>query len=135
MESGIKEENPYERLYYKYKSIKDLIDKIKPDFVVLEEVHFNRNFKTFRLLAQMQGMILGILMELDMGFTIIEPSTWRKFVGIKDRKREDQKKSAIARAKDIFVLDGLTDDEAEAILIGCWAIRNLYKKEQREMVS
>lgn len=125
--------DPYERLKQQYNKFKDLFHKVQPCFVVIEEIHFHRNFKTFQLLAQLQGLILSVLLNEDVGFVFIESSAWRSFVGIKDRKRAEQKLSAIVLAEEMFDLNDLTDDEAEALLIGHWAVNNLI--EQKEVVK
>lgn len=126
--------DPYERLKQQYNKFKDLFHKEQPCFVVIEEIHFHRNFKTFQILAQLQGLILSVLLNEDVGFVFIESSAWRSFVGIKDRKRAEQKLSAIELAEQMFSLNDLTDDEAESLLIGHWAVNNLIT-EQKEVTK
>lgn len=108
-----------------YEEIKNFIRQIKPDYVCIEGTQFQNNQKVFKLLSQMQGMVFALLVDLDIGFCIIEPSSWKSFAGIKSRKREDQKKETIEFVKKNYKVKEPTDDEADSIAIGHWAINNL----------
>ena len=111
-----------------YFLIRDLLRQRSPDFVVLEGVQFQNNYKTYSQLSQMQGIVFSILFELDIGFCIIEPNSWRKFVDVKGRKRVEQKAAAIEKVKEVFGIDA-EEDVAEAICIGLWGVNNVGKKE------
>ena len=47
LDADPKEKKPIERMYQMYFKIKELIDDIKPDFVVIEGVQFQNNYKTY----------------------------------------------------------------------------------------
>ena len=49
---------------------------------------------------------------------------WRKHSAIKGRKRAEIKESAIVKVKELYDLD-VSEDEAEAILIGEWSAVNI----------
>jgi Holliday junction resolvasome RuvABC endonuclease subunit len=104
-----------------------LIDEIKPNFIVFEDIQFQQNYGTFKQLSQLQGILMAELFKLDIGFHIIEPSAWKSFCGIKGRKREEQKKNTQAFVKMMYKV-GVSEDEADAIGIGFWAINNIKVK-------
>ena len=105
----------------------ELIDKYKPDFIVFEDIQFQQNYGTFKQLGQLQGILMAYLFKLDVGFQIIEPSAWKSSCGIKGRKREEQKKNTQAFVKMMYKVN-VSEDEADAIGIGFWAINNIKIK-------
>jgi len=107
--------------------ISGILDECQPTFVCIEGIQYQNSMRVFGLLAQVQGIIFQMLFERNIGFVIIEPTAWRSYLGIKGRKRADQKAAAIQRVSEEFGLD-VTDDEAEAILIGLWGRDNLKEK-------
>lgn len=124
VESDSKEKKPIERMYQMYFKIKDLIENINPNFVTIEGVQFQNNYKTYSQLSQMQGIILSLLFERNIGFIIIEPTAWKAFCSIKGRKRIEQKSNTIQMVKDKFGLE-LSEDICDSIGIGLWTINNV----------
>ena len=120
LDSNPNEKNPIERMKEQYDLMKKLIKKIKPDFIVFEHCQFQNNYSTFQQLSQMQGVLMALLFERNIGFEIVEPTKWKSFCKVKGRKRIEQKTSAIQIIKDIYNLD-VSEDEADAILIGTWS--------------
>ena len=115
------EKNYIERLKEMNEMIVDLIEKAKPDYVVIEEIQYQNNQLTYKQLSQLQGIIMAYLFKIDIGFTIIEPSAWKAFCNIKGKKRDEQKTNTIKFVKAKFGID-VSEDEADAISIGIWAI-------------
>jgi len=62
--------------------------------------------------------------KIDIGFTIVKPSEWKSKCGIKGRKREEQKLNTQIFVKDKYGFD-CSEDEADAIGIGTWAISKI----------
>jgi Holliday junction resolvasome RuvABC endonuclease subunit len=96
------------------------IKKYSPDKVVLEEVAQQSNALTLKLLARIQGIIIGFCAAHDIDTYIVEPSKWRSKLHFKQGsgvKREELKAQAIKYVKDVYKLD-LSEDECEAICIG-----------------
>lgn len=116
--------SPYERMKYMGDCIAKIIDKRNPKFIVIEQVQFQRNYKTYSQLSQLQGVLFHILFERGKEFTLVEPTKWRAYVGIKGRNRQEQKASAIQAVYDKYEVE-VTDDIADAIGIGLWAIDNV----------
>ena len=103
-----------------------LMDIIQPVFVVFEDVHFQRNYGTFQQLSQLQGVVMAHLFKLNVGFQIIQPSAWKSFCEIKGRKRVEQKRNTQIFVKDKYNIEA-SEDEADAIGIGTWAINKILK--------
>ena len=123
-------EPAYVRMKYMGKQIKNLIRRCKPDHVVIEQVQFQRNYKVYSQLSQLQGVIMQILFEKEIDFTLVEPTKWRSFGGIKNRKRDETKEAAIQAVKDKYFVE-VSEDTAEAIGIGLWAIENVEDNNEK----
>lgn len=98
----------------------DTIAKYDPDKVVIEEVAQQSNAQTLKLLARIQGIIIGFCAAHNIDTYIIEPTKWRSALSFKlgpKVKREDLKAQAIKYIKDTYGLE-LDEDECEAICIG-----------------
>lgn len=120
----VSDKNPIERMKLMSEKIIELISYICPNFIVFEDVQFQRNYATYQQLSQMQGVIMAHLFKLNIGFQIIEPSGWKSVCKIKGRKREEQKKNTQIFVKNKYNVDA-SEDEADAIGIGTWAIKNI----------
>lgn len=104
--------------------IKKLIQRVKPNYIVFEDVQFQRNKGVFKTLSQMQGALIMVCFELDIGFTIIEPSAWKSYCAIKGKNREEQKPNTQKFVKIKFKKD-CNEDEADSIAIGWWSVNNI----------
>lgn len=96
-----------------------VIEKYSPDKVVIEEVAQQSNPLTLKLLARIQGVIIGFCAAHNIETYIIEPSKWRSTLHFKigaGVKREELKAQAIKYVKDIYDLEA-TEDECEALCI------------------
>ena len=96
------------------------IKKYSPEKVVLEEVAQQSNALTLKLLARIQGIIIGFCAAHNIETYIVEPSKWRSKLHFEQGpkvKREELKAQAIQYVKDIYGL-ALSEDECEAICIG-----------------
>ncbi len=111
-----------------YDLIKELIIQENPDFVGLESTQFQNNYQSYATLSQMQGVIFGILFELNKAFTCVEPTKWKAFCSIKGRKRHEQKLATIQMVKDKFGIE-VSEDVADAIGIGIYFINNIKMEE------
>lgn len=120
------EKNPIERMCQMYFLIKNLIDEIEPEFVTIEGIQFQRNYSTYSLLSQLQGLIFSILFERDMAFLLVEPTKWKSFCKIKGRKRIEQKANTIQMVKDKFNIE-VSEDIADAIGIGLYTVNKILK--------
>ena len=119
-----KEKNPIERMKEMNDKIIALIDNVKPDYIVFENVQFQNNYGTFQQLSQLQGVIMAYLFKINIGFNLIEPTAWKSCCGIKGRKRIEQKANTQKFVKERYKVD-VSEDEADAIGIGYWSINNV----------
>lgn len=95
------------------------IKKYNPDKVVIEEVAQQSNALTLKLLARIQGIIIGFCAAHNIETYIIEPSKWRSTLHFRQGagvKREELKQQAITYVKDTYNLD-VSEDECEACCI------------------
>jgi Holliday junction resolvasome RuvABC endonuclease subunit len=91
------------------------------DYAYIEELKVISNQRTLEMLGIVQGMIIRELKNSDV--SLVPPTVWRKPYGL-NGKRAEAKKKAIAICED----KGFTvhnDDEAEAILLGLYAVDSL----------
>ena len=111
-----------------------IIEKYSPDSVVIEEVAQQSNALTLKLLARIQGIIIGFCAAHNIETYIIEPSKWRATLKFKQGsgvKREALKAQGIRHVKDNYSLD-LSEDECEAICIN-EAAHKIYMFNEDDM--
>lgn len=88
-----------------------------------EDTYGTVDVSSTKSLARIQGSILGFCLENKIELKFINPSSWRKIVGIplkendKWLKRETLKALAVKMVKDLYQIE-VIDDIADAILIG-----------------
>lgn len=121
-----KEKNQIERMCQMYFKVKALIIDKKPDFIFIEGVQFQNSHQTHQLLSQLQGTILAILFEQNIGFNLVEATSWKSHCQIKGRKRAEQKANTIQMVKDRFSID-VCEDVADSIGLGIYAIGQVLK--------
>ena len=95
------------------------IEKYNPNKVVIEEVAQQSNPMTLKLLARIQGVIIGFCAAHNIDTYIVEPSKWRSTLPFHQGggiKRGELKGEAIKYVKDIYGLKA-SEDECESICI------------------
>lgn len=105
-----------------------IIEKYNPTKVVMEEVAQQSNPLTLKLLARIQGVIIGFCAAHNINTYIIEPSKWRSILEFKigaGVKRAELKEQAIKHIEDVYDLN-LSEDECEAVCIS-EAAHKIYK--------
>ena len=83
--------------------------------------------KTFKILAEVFGVVHELMTELDMDYTIVPPIVWKATFKIAGKGRAKEKKLA---QEYVFNTYGIrcTEDEADATCIGAHVI----KKQESE---
>lgn len=112
------------------KDIISLLDKYSPTVVYIEDTALQRNAKTLKELAQLQGLIIGYCKTKGIDIQIITPSQWRKQLGFKQGagvKRKELKQQCFKWVKENLNLERL-EDEVEAIGIGA-AVLKLFQNK------
>ena len=98
----------------------------KPDFIGIEHIQlqtyskFGNNalqVETYRVLANLQGVLLDTLYEAAIDYDLVYSTKWREYCGINGKERESKKKAAQEKVSQWYNLN-CTQDEADAICIG-----------------
>lgn len=106
------------------------IEEVMPSVLIIEEVAQQSNANTLKLLARIQGIIIGFAAAHKIPVYILEPTKWRSSLEFKQGagvKREELKGQAIAYIKDTYGLD-LAEDICESICINT-AAHKIYDFE------
>lgn len=117
--------NAEERINDTKKWLINVIKEIEPDFVGIEGIQLQKygngnqyQVETYRILANLQGVLIDILYENCIDHDIVSVNTWRDYCGVGNGlKREEKKRQAQEKVKLWYGLD-CTQDEADAICIG-----------------
>ena len=112
--------------------IYNLIDSVKPDIVVVENVQSQANMQVVIMLARLQGAIIGYCYKKNIPWKTYLPSQWRKIIGIaqgRGTKREELKARSLECVKTI-TKEPVSEDVAEAIAIGCAYLKELKDLEE-----
>lgn len=111
------------------KFISDIVIKEwKPDFVMMEDIQYQKNgILTFKVLAMLLGIIQVSCNEADVPFEAVSPNVWRKYAGTAGKDRRQEKLLSVAVVKEKYDIK-VSDDIAEAILIGHYGAR-MHKKD------
>lgn len=115
-------DNPFSRMKAMFTQIYKLLSDEKPDLVSIEGTQFQQNYKVYSELSQMQGVVFASCFLLGISFRIAMPSAWKSYCGVKGRKREEQKQSAMAIVESFGII--APEDACEAILQGKYVIEN-----------
>lgn len=112
-----------DRLKHIRDSVQDLIEQYEINEIVLEDIQLQENVgnnvSTFKTLAEVLGVIIELLTELNIPYTAVLAGTWRKGLGIAGNQRPVQKKNAQKYVKEKYAIN-VSEDEADAICIGCY---------------
>ena len=115
----------FKRIHKMVDSIDAIVTDTVIDVVVMEEVipDHSKNTNTFKALMYLQAAVMMMLHDKHptVKTELIYPGSWRSQAGIKTGrgvKRETLKDADIRRAKEVFGITQLNDDEADACLLG-----------------
>lgn len=109
--------------------LKERLDEWQPDYVIVEDIQEqgNSGVVTYKILAMILGITLEILQERDIPHTSILNKKWQSMFSIAGSNRISQKKNVMERVKEYFSIE-VSDDVADAILIGLYAVRQEHAK-------
>ena len=110
-----------DRLVSIRQTILKLIEDNDIDTVAFEDIQLQnnvvQNVKTFKMLAEVFGVILELLQERKMTYYVVAPNVWKATFKIAGRGREAEKKLAQKYVLDEYGMK-CTQDEADAACIG-----------------
>lgn len=107
--------------------VASMVSKWKPDLLIFEDIQLqkfgdgNEAVLTYKKLAHLQGVLKNFAFENGIPYKVVPPSTWRAHSKIKGKSRTDKKRNAQIKIKQLYDVS-VTQDEADAILIGVWAV-------------
>lgn len=106
------------------KLIRDIVLKLwEPDFICFEDIQYEqKGILTFKVLAQLIGIITVLCKEKNIPYEIVSPNVWRKYCGTAGKNRREEKLLSVAKVKEGYNIT-VGDDVAEAILIGRYAVK------------
>lgn len=108
------------RLFKIKLKVLELIDKYNIDEVIMEDIQMQgqiNNVKTFKILAEVFGVLYETFEELNIPHYAVLAVQWRAKLGIKGTKRDAQKKAAQKFVQEKYN-KVVSEDESDAICIG-----------------
>ena len=121
------------RIHEVKKWLEEVIHSWNPDFIGLEAIQLQSfgkgqyQVEMYRVLANLQGVLLDTIFENCIDHDLAYVSEWRKYCGVGEGTgRENKKKAAQEKVKFWYQQD-CTQDEADAICIGkyfCHILKN-----------
>lgn len=106
----------------------------------IEEISYQRNLNSFKRLAQMQGVLENLFIELELLYDIVQPTVWQRYANARKRTQKEIKNKvvevntahkretkilSIQFAHDVYHVDTPNDGVADAIGIGHYIINNI----------
>ena len=108
-------------------AVKKIIEENNIDEVIMEDIQLQNNVQnnvqTFKTLAEVFGVIYELLTEMNIPNSAVLSSSWKSTLGIKGRTRPEQKKNAQEYVINTYDKKP-TQDECDAICIGCHKLKN-----------
>ena len=114
------DKNIGQRLIKIKNKVLELVKEYNIDEVIFEDIQMqNNNVATFKVLAEVFGVIYETLEENNIPNSSVLAVVWKSKLGIKGAKREEQKKNAQEYVKNKYGLK-VSQDESDAICIGTY---------------
>lgn len=117
----------------------NMIDNWKPDKIAIEDIqlqkfggkngHTETAVTTYKVLAQLQGVLLITCFEKQIPCTVVHTATWRAHCKIRAKNRTDQKRAAQLYVQNKYEVHA-TQDEADAICIGDYMVEKYIKNNE-----
>lgn len=121
------------RLHHLRDELMLLINDYNIDEVIFEDIqlqdNIGNNVATFKTLAEVMGVIIELLTELNIPYTSVLAGEWRKrlSIGTGGNTRKAQKQKAQNYIRNKYTLT-VSEDEADALCIGTYRIMDDEKK-------
>lgn len=115
-----------DRLVSIRQTVLKLIKDYNIDTVAFEDIQLQnnvvQNVKTFKMLAEVFGVIQETLQEIGIDYYIIPPVVWKSTIGIAGKGREKEKPLAQQYIVNTYGIH-CTEDEADAACLGTHVIK------------
>ena len=112
-----------------------MVESWKPDVIGFEDIQLqqfngkNIGVTTYKILAELLGILIETCFENSWPYVVCAPATWRAYSGVKGRTRADKKKSMQKLIKEWFDIT-VTDDESDGIGIGKYIAEKRVRQTQ-----
>lgn len=107
----------------------ELINKHNINEIAFENIQMqNNNVLTFKVLAEIYGVIHELAEELQIPYTIVASSSWKSTLDIKGRARAEQKRNAQQYVINRYNIKA-SQDTCDAICIGSHMILHARRAE------
>lgn len=117
-EYGTIEVTPQNRLKEIKEEISLIVKKYSPDIILIEDVFFSKNFRSFKILSMLRAAVyLGCIENCSANILEATATTIRKTIGVKNNKREKIKKIVITKVNKILKTKIKNSDVADALAI------------------
>lgn len=114
-----------DRLIFMKKEIIKVCNKYDINAIISEQEQIHKGGATTNALCKQSGVLRCTSDDMGIPYVFVPINTWRIDCGIKhNMKRALQKAEAIKKVKELYNVDTKSDDEAEAILIGRYSVKN-----------
>lgn len=119
------------RLAKIYKFMREVvIGEWHPNYLVFEDIQYQDNALTHKTLGMVMGVVILAAEQAQIEHTEILNKVWQSEFNIGGASRPVQKANVIKRVKEYYDLD-VTDDVADAILMGKYAAKKLSHRWER----
>lgn len=122
-----------ERITQNNKFLKEIIiQKWQPDLIVFEDIQYQSNILTFKILAMLLGASIVATKSANIKYETVLSKVWRSHFIINGKTRIQQKTQAINKVKEMYNIT-VNDDVAEAILLGKYAVDCIREKKIKKL--
>lgn len=112
----------------RYASIYSFMDRVlkhwEPDLVVIEDIQLQQGttggYNAFKVLGGLLGVMKAVIAKHKIPHKEVLNKVWQAKFMIGGKDRMTQKRNVVKKVHDLFNID-VSDDIADAILIGKWA--------------
>lgn len=110
------------------------------DAVFIEDIQQRKSVKSFKKLAQLQGVLINLFEKNNFHYGIVAPSQWQNFCGARGRTEKERKAGkkskdpdankttkelSIQRVKELYGVETENDNVADAILIAHYVVNKI----------
>lgn len=115
-----------ERLVQLREEVTKFIKENQIDTVLFEDIQLQSGMAgvtTYKVLAEVFGVIQELVTELGIEYHIVHSQTWKSALNIKGKARAEQKKNAQVYVNNTYNIK-VSQDAADAICIGASYLKN-----------
>lgn len=109
-----------------------IIKEWKPDFIIVEDIQYQKNILTYKILAILLGVTIFTIKKYNIQYETVISKVWRAHFMLNGGGRVNEKLGAIKKVKSMYDIS-VVDDIAEAILLGKFANDMLIRKNVQSL--